>query len=246
MKKFLLPAFYLPLALAAQEAETSETPKITEAKALERSSLALGYQEGIKARHRQIKAADLNQEAFLKGFLMGLKSEKLPISAEEVREALNILQANLTRREKEEAAKNLVTQQKFLEANLTAPGVTQTVTGLQYRVINPGEGSGFGDSILVNREILVNYRGTLPDGREFITSNAVTPEKLQVEEVVPGFREAVGMMPKGAKWMIYVPSDLAYGSQRRSDLIGPNQLLLFEVELVDVRELSAPETGDEK
>jgi len=97
------------------------------------------------------------------------------------------------------------------------------------------EGEVYGISGLAKKDIFVNFRGTLPDGTEFAKSNSSAPTKINLDEVVSGFRSALSMMRKGDKWVTFIPANLAYGDQRRSSSIGPNQLLIFEIELVDVR-----------
>ena len=240
MKSLLLTPLLLSGTLTAQE-KPDKAPKLAPAEAKRQSSLALGYHEGVRAAQKQMRAEDFDEKAFLKGFLMGLKKEKLSIGPEEIREAIAQLQAKLTAREAETAVKNLEAGRKFFEANRKQKGIIETESGLQYRVVVAGEGSALGSEGLLGKEILVNYRGTLPDGTEFVSSGEITPAKLSLDDLIAGFREALALMKIKSKAVIFIPSALAYGEQRRSSEIGPNQMLIFEVELVEVREPSVGE-----
>jgi len=238
MKSLLLTPLLLSGTIAAQE-EPDTSPKLAPAEAKRQSSLALGYQEGLRAAQKQMRADDFDKEAFLQGFLLGLKKEKLSIGPEEIRESMGLLQAKLTAREAVTAAKNQEAEKQFFEANREQKGIIETESGLQYRVVAAGEGSPLGSEGLIGKEILVNYRGTLPDGTEFVSSGEITPAKLSLNDLIAGFREALALMKLKSKAVIFIPSGLAYGDQRRSSLIGPNQMLIFEVELVEVRTPSA-------
>jgi FKBP-type peptidyl-prolyl cis-trans isomerase len=89
---------------------------------------------------------------------------------------------------------------------------------------------------------MVNYKGTLIDGKEFDASPEGEPVPMTLQ-VVEGFKEALTNMPVGAKWKIYLPSNLAYGEQRRSADIGPNSTLIFDLHLVKIQDAPAPEGG---
>jgi FKBP-type peptidyl-prolyl cis-trans isomerase len=240
MKKLLLSPLLIIGTLLAQEKEEEEATILSPEEYTRHSSLALGYQEGIRTAQQQMRHEDFNPDAYLEGFLLGLKGEKLSLSPEEVRDAMTALQAKLTEREAQTAITNSEAAQKFLSANESQKGVIKLESGMQYRVVKEGEGEVFGEGGLVGKEILVNFRGTLPDGTEFSASGEFNPTQIQLDEVITGFREALGMMKKGDHWVVFVPAELAYGDQRRSSEIGPNQLLIFEIELVDVRESEEP------
>jgi len=90
---------------------------------------------------------------------------------------------------------------------------------------------------------MVNYKGTLIDGTEFDASPEGSPVPMTLQ-VVPGFKEAITTMPVGAKWKLFIPSELAYGAERRSAEIGPNTTLVFDLELVEIKDApAAPEGG---
>ncbi len=241
MKILMFTPFIFATALLAQEADKNEEPSaLSSAESTRQSSLYLGYQEGLRTAQKQMKEEDFHPQAYLEGFLLGLKGEKISLSPDEIREAMTRLQEKLTAREAETAKANLEAGQAFLAANETQKGVIKTNSGLQYRIVKTGEGEVFGEKGLSGKELSVHFRGTLPDGSEFSVSDEFSPSKIQFDEAISGFREALTLMRQGDRWVVFIPSDLAYGDQRRSSKIGPNQLLIFEIELVDVHEPAAP------
>jgi FKBP-type peptidyl-prolyl cis-trans isomerase len=130
------------------------------------------------------------------------------------------------------SAANAEAGAKYLAENGTKEGVVTTETGLQYKVITQGEGDlpGATDSVTVH------YRGTLVDGTEFDSSYSRNePATFPVNAVIPGWTEALQLMPVGAKWELTIPSSLAYGPAA-TGAIGPDSVLLFEVELLSIAE----------
>jgi FKBP-type peptidyl-prolyl cis-trans isomerase FklB len=123
--------------------------------------------------------------------------------------------------------------EEFLAKNAGEEGVTVLPSGLQYKVIEAGSGKKPGLTSMVS----VNYRGTLIDGTEFDSSyKRGQPATFPVNGVISGWTEALQLMPAGSKWMLYVPSALAYGDQAAGPEIGPNSTLIFEVELISVND----------
>jgi FKBP-type peptidyl-prolyl cis-trans isomerase FklB len=120
----------------------------------------------------------------------------------------------------------------FLSTNKTKPGVVTLPDGLQYKVLVPGKGAKPSISDIV----VVNYAGKLIDGTEFDSSyKRGEPANFPVGAVIPGWVEALQLMPVGSKWEIYIPSNLAYGEQGAPPAIGPNETLIFTVELLDTK-----------
>lgn len=129
--------------------------------------------------------------------------------------------------------------EKFLAENKDKEGVVTTASGLQYKVITEGKGA----IPEKTSKVKVNYRGTLVDGTEFDSSykykdkdGNTKPAEFRANQVIPGWTEALTMMPVGSKWELYIPQDLAYGSQNRNPQIKPFSTLIFEVELVEIVE----------
>ena len=120
----------------------------------------------------------------------------------------------------------------FLAENAKKEGVKTIPSGLQYRVLK--EGTGKKPSKTDN--VVVHYKGTLIDGREFDSSyKRGQPAEFPVGGVIKGWTEALQLMPEGSKWMLYIPWNLAYGAEGRGGLIGPHETLVFEVELLSIR-----------
>ncbi|MBN8460648.1 MAG: FKBP-type peptidyl-prolyl cis-trans isomerase [Verrucomicrobia bacterium] len=206
------------------------------------SSYALGFRTGGNFAQQfgrfGVSPEDLDTEAFLKGFMAAFKGGKPEVEEAKLQAAMQALGDLLQKREKDLAAGNLEKGKKFLEENKKRQGVITTASGMQYEILAKG-----GDQKYVapkegeqdNKEFMVNYKGTLIDGTEFDSSPAGQPVPMTLQ-VVPGFKEALTTMPVGAKWKLFLPSELAYGEERRSAEIGPNCVLIFELELVKIQE----------
>jgi len=127
--------------------------------------------------------------------------------------------------------KNLEEGQAFLEANKAKPDVVTTESGLQYMVVKKGDGA------VPTKEdrVQVHYRGTTIDGTEFDSSyERGEPVTLAVTGVIKGWTEALQLMPVGSTYKLFVPADLAYGPRGAGDRIGPNAVLVFDVELLEI------------
>jgi FKBP-type peptidyl-prolyl cis-trans isomerase FklB len=135
-------------------------------------------------------------------------------------------------RKKQEAAKVKAAGEKFLADNKTKPGIVALTNGLQYKIITAGKGS----SPKAEDSVTVNYRGTLIDGTEFDSSyKRGQPATFRVGGVIPGWTQALQLMKPGAKWELFIPSELAYGENPPPNSgIGPNSTLVFEIELLSI------------
>lgn len=130
-----------------------------------------------------------------------------------------------------ESEKNIAAGNEFLAKNRNEPGVIETKSGLQYRVIRAGEGA----SPMADDTVEVHYRGRLMDNTEFDSSyNRGKPAEFPVNRLIPGWTEALQLMKPGSHWVIYVPENLAYGKRSPSRRIPPSSLLIFEMELFRV------------
>ena len=129
--------------------------------------------------------------------------------------------------------KNLTEGKAFLEENAKDPDVITTESGLQYKIITTGDGK----QPKATDTVTTHYKGTLIDGREFDSSyTRDQPASFPVSGVIKGWTEALQLMHVGDKWQLFVPSDLAYGPNKRSELIEANSTLIFEIELLDIKE----------
>jgi FKBP-type peptidyl-prolyl cis-trans isomerase len=224
----------------AAPAEAAAAP-IDPAAVKKDSSYALGLRTGGEFAQRYgqfgVTPADVDGEAFLKGFMNSFNGKKPEIEEAKLAAAMEALGNMLQSREKEVAAKNLEDGKKFLAENAKKDGVTTTKSGLQYSVITKGGDKKYtapkeGEP---EKQFMVNYKGTLIDGKEFDASPEGKPVAMGMQ-VIEGFKEALSLMPVGAKWKLFIPSELAYGEQRRSADIAPNTALVFELELVDIKD----------
>ena len=128
--------------------------------------------------------------------------------------------------------KNLEAGQAFLEANKKKEGVIALPSGLQYKVITEGKGK----QPKSTDTVVAHYRGTLTNGTEFDSSyKRNEPATFPVAGVIKGWQEALPLMKEGAKWQVYIPAELGYGPRGAGAIIGPNEVLIFDIELVSVK-----------
>jgi len=138
---------------------------------------------------------------------------------------------------KAEGEKNKQEGEAFLAANKQKEGVISLPSGLQYKVVTAGEGA----KPTANDTVSVHYRGTLIDGTEFDSSiGRGQPASFKVTGVIKGWTEALQLMPVGSKWQLTIPSDLAYGPNGSPPKIGPNAVLQFDVELLEIKQATPP------
>lgn len=213
------------------------------------SSYALGYRTGGNFGQEfgrfGVKIDDIEMEKFIQGFKAAVKGDKPEIEEARLQAAMSALGEMLQLREKEAATANLEAGKKFLAENGKREGVKTLESGLQYEVLAKG-----GESKYVapkegqpEKQFMVNYKGTLIDGTEFDASPEGGPVPMTLA-VIDGFKEALSIMPVGAKWKLFIPSELAYGEERRSAEIAPNSTLIFEIELVEIKDAPpAPDGG---
>ncbi len=143
------------------------------------------------------------------------------------------LQEALIKKQASIAEENLATGKTFLAENAKKPGVVTTDSGLQYKILTTGDGKQPKDTDTVT----THYKGTLIDGREFDSSyKRDKPASFPVKGVIKGWTEALQLMHVGDKWQLFIPSELAYGATKRSELIEANSTLVFEIELLGIKE----------
>ncbi len=222
---FLLAAV-LATSACSTDTETTSSPLTTDQ---QRFSYAIGYQLGQDVGRRNL---DVDPAALTEAVRDGLTAAEPRLSREEMQAAVvKRLQARLAEKQKLEG-ENRQKGQAFLSENKLSEGVVETSSGLQYQVLEPGDGR----KPAADSQVTVHYRGTLLDGTEFDSSlSRGEPTSLQVDQVIPGWQEALQLMPEGAKWKVFVPADLAYGAQGAGDAIGPGETLIFEIQLISVQ-----------
>ncbi|MFQ5518911.1 MAG: FKBP-type peptidyl-prolyl cis-trans isomerase [Mariprofundus sp.] len=131
----------------------------------------------------------------------------------------------------QQGIENLAKGETFLKNNALQQGITVLPSGLQYKIIRAGQGK----RPLPGSNVTVHYRGTSIDGREFDSSyGRGKPMIFQVNRVIPGWTEALQLMREGGKWQLFIPAEIAYGKRGAGSAIGPNETLIFDVELLIV------------
>ncbi|UCD46411.1 MAG: FKBP-type peptidyl-prolyl cis-trans isomerase [Deltaproteobacteria bacterium] len=229
MKKVIIAAIIAVLSaglcLAAEKPEPkSENDKI---------SYSVGYQVGGDFKRQGV---ELNPNLLVKGVQDAMSGAKPLMTQQEMNKTLVDLKRKVVTAQREEqkkaAAKNLAEGKKFLEGNARKEGVTTLPSGLQYKVIAKGTGA----SPKRTDNVTVHYKGTLIDGTEFDSSyKRGKPATFRVDGVIAGWTEALQLMKPGAKWLLFIPPNLAYGERGAGSRIGPNSALVFEVELISVQ-----------
>jgi FKBP-type peptidyl-prolyl cis-trans isomerase FklB len=173
----------------------------------------------------------INKDNFIAGFIAGTLEKGGLMTVEEAQAYTERAMEEIkTKSLEEKFADNKAAGEKFLAANKTKEGVVTLPSGLQYKVITEGKG----EKPAATSKVKVNYKGTLIDGTEFDSSYSRNePATFRVNQVIPGWTEALQLMPVGSKWELYIPQEIAYGS-REAGKIQPFSALVFEVELVGI------------
>ena len=212
----------LALPLAAQSMETAD----------ERLSYTIGMDIGQSLADQDLT---IDLDLLVEGLRAAYAGEETRLTREEAdaeRDAfMQRRQQEVMQQQQQEAQRNLEEGQSFLAENRANPDVQETASGLQYRVIQAGEGR----SPSATDRVTVHYVGTLINGVEFDSSHARNqPATFGLNQVIPGWTEGLQLMQEGAVYEFFIPANLAYGEQGRPGPIGPNSTLIFEVELIEV------------
>lgn len=200
-----------------------------------------GYSIGVQIGKQIAPTKEaINEEALLMGITDALNAKKLQLSDEEIKKTMQELGAKMQAEAMEKRKASLEVNKKagaaFLEANKAKEGVVTLPSGLQYKII----AAGTGKTPLATDTVETNYKGTLIDGTEFDSSyKRGQSVSFPVNGVIKGWTEALQLMKEGAKWELYIPSELAYGEQGAGQVITPNSTLVFEIELIKVAQAPA-------
>jgi FKBP-type peptidyl-prolyl cis-trans isomerase len=212
------------------EQPAAETPAAAsdQAKAdRELVSYSLGLNFGRNLRQNEIV---IDMKGLVAGITDALKGGEPRFSDEQCAPAMERFQQEMTQKAMARVKATAAKGAAFLAENKAKPGVETTASGLQYRVIQKGKGA----MPTAEDSVRCHYRGTFLDGTEFDSSyRRGEPAEFEVTGVIEGWTEALQLMHVGDKWQLFIPSELAYGEVGR-DGIGPNETLLFELELLDV------------
>lgn len=201
----------------------------------QKSSYAIGMNWGT-GLHRQ--GIDVDSAALIQGMKDALAGGKTLLTEDEARAALMQLQKEMQEKQQAKAAQEGEANKKegdaFLAANKSKEGVVTLPSGLQYKILKEGSGP----KPTASDSVVCNYKGTLINGTEFDSSyKRGEPATFPVTGVIKGWTEALQLMPVGSKWQLFIPPDLAYGARGTpGGPIGPNATLIFEVELISIKE----------
>jgi len=229
MKRLILLTFttiVFTLAAVQASAKPLKTRK-------DRLSYAIGVETGKAFKTHGVK---ISPSAFSAGIRDVTYGRKLQLSQAKIRRVLASFRkqslAKLQAKMEKFSEKNKQLGAIFLVANKKKSGVITTTSGLQYKILTKGKGS----SPTKNDTVTVNYEGKLIGGKVFDSSYARgKPVSFPVAGVIPGWQEALTLMKPGATWMLYIPSDLAYGERGAPGDIGPNETLIFKVNLISIK-----------
>lgn len=198
----------------------------------EKVSYGIGLSIGKDFQRQNI---DVDLDILKRGIQDGLTGAKPLLTDQQLKETMQSFQKEMKakhqQRAKVEGEKNKKEGEAFLKANAKKEGVKTLPSGLQYKILKKGTGS----TPKPTDTVTVNYRGTLLDGTVFdSTYKRGKPATFRVNGVIPGWTEALQHMKEGAKWRLFIPSNLAYGERGAGPVIGPNAVLIFDVELLKV------------
>jgi FKBP-type peptidyl-prolyl cis-trans isomerase len=221
-------------AAADDEAADAAVPATNADLATSDQRLSYGIAYGLGQR-MQADGVPLDTGAFSAGLSDAMSGSESRLTEEEIAAEMQAYQekaaAEMAVAQAEAGAANAAASAAFLAANAAKEGVVVTESGLQYEVITEGTGPMPGP----DDQVEVHYRGTLVDGTVFDSSidrgETVT---FGVGQVIPGWTEALQLMPTGSKWLLAIPADLAYGAGGAGQVIGPDATLIFEVELIAI------------
>ena len=227
-----------PKAKAKPQTKLKATISITKVPVKELSNQmdSVSYAVGVLvAQNFRSQNVTLNPEMVAKGFASVVKGDKLSMSEAECQNVMNSFMMKNQERQAAESAKqffpNKEAGEKFLAENKKKDSVFTTASGLQYKIIKMGTGP----KPLATDKVKTHYHGTLIDGQVFDSSvQRGEPISFPVSGVIPGWVEALQLMPVGSKWKLYIPQELAYGIRGGGQTIKPYSALIFEVELIDI------------
>ncbi len=227
-----------PLAFAQEAPAPAPAPAATPSpeEIKEVFSYLMGQQYGnqMAMEANTLRIDDFNVELFFKGVADGLANKVAPeMRQKDVSACMQAFVAELQNRAAEVAAANLAKGKAYMEENGKKEGVVTTESGLQYKVLTAGTGRKYnakedGSAAIAS----ITYEGRLVDGTVFDAS--ATPVDMPIDGVIPGFSEALKLMPIGSEWEVTIPANLAYGEQGPG-IIGNNATLVFKLKLVDIK-----------
>ncbi|MFY7697976.1 MAG: FKBP-type peptidyl-prolyl cis-trans isomerase N-terminal domain-containing protein [Legionella sp.] len=224
----------MKLLMAAIGVGLSTTVVANNTVSLQTDTEMLSYSIGTDlGKNFKRQGIEVNANAMVKGLEDGLSGNKLLLTEQQMKDVLSKFQKDLMAKRTAEfnkkAEENKAKGESFLTENKTKTGVVVLPSGLQYKIIKAGKGDKPGKDDTVT----VEYTGKLINGEVFdSTEKTGKPATFKVSQVIPGWTEALQLMPIGSTWEVYVPSNLAYGPRSVGGPIGPNETLIFNIHLI--------------
>jgi FKBP-type peptidyl-prolyl cis-trans isomerase len=217
----------ISLAIPAS-AQNSTIPK----NGREKVSYGIGVET---ARTIKAQRLDIDVDMIIQGLRDELTGKKLAVPNRELRRLMTMFRVEQRKQDVENtviaAENNAKRSEAFLTENKGKAGVVILPSGLQYRIVAEGSGK----KPKMSDSVQGNFVATLADGTEFDSSEPGQPATLRISQTIPGLREALLLMPAGSKWQIVIPPHLAYGSRGFGRTVGPNEVLVYEFELVSIK-----------
>jgi FKBP-type peptidyl-prolyl cis-trans isomerase FklB len=193
------------------------------------ASYGIGQQMGQQLRSNPFDGLDL--DAVYAGIEDGFKQQESQVSQQDLHVAFTAIHERMQAAKSEQFKDNIDAGTKFLEDNAKREDVVTLESGLQYEILETGDGA----TPTADSTVRTHYHGTLMNGDVFDSSyDRGQPAEFPVNGVIRGWTEALQLMPVGSKWKLFVPSELAYGEQGAGGAIGPYETLVFDVELLDI------------
>jgi len=225
MKKFALVACLFLIGLEVQARGIRDDMDMVGEMA--RTSYAFGMTVGLDLRQAGL---EMDYAAFIEGLMAAMERDEADLLLERD-EALELVQIAFERALERQSEGLRIQEELFLAANATEPGVQQTESGLQYVVLERGDGP----IPTASDTVLVHYEGMLMDGTIFDSSYLRDfPEVIPLQMVIPGWSEAIQLMNVGSRFRFYIPSRLAYGARGAGQVIPPFATLIFTIELLEI------------
>lgn len=226
--RYFIAAMTLLLGCSAGTGVLAADKKFTTEK--EKLSYAIGVQLGGSLKQQGI--TDLDTAALAQAIDDMLNGRQPKVSVQEMQAALDAYRQKLMAEKEAEAKKASAAGDKFRKDNKKKKGVTELANGIQYEVLKKGDGKKPGKTDTVT----VHYHGSLVDGKVFDSSvKRGQPATFPLNGVIKGWQEVLPLMPTGSKWKVVIPPELAYGAKGAGASIGPNETLIFEIELLAIK-----------
>ncbi len=224
---FVITTTFLASGLTAAESKLLKNEK-------DRISYSIGLSIGSNFKQQSI---DVTLDPLMAGIKDALLDRKPMMTDQEIKETMDAFRKQMTTRMKQkkesQAAGNLADGEQFLRKNGKKAGVITTASGLQYEIIKKGTGL----KPALTDTVVTHYTGTLLNGKVFDSSHKrKSPATFPVNGVIKGWTEALQLMETGSKWKLFIPPGLAYGERGAGNVIGPNATLVFEIELLEIKQ----------